>query len=870
MHMHNRLVIFLASGLLGTAAAVYAQAPSSTQTTESSSTAWPSETDSGQTGSIDTAGALSGQNGQSNAGPTNRDLAATRQQTASSSENATLTNQTLLQQQQQQLQMYFPPAPPTEFQKFVAASTGKRLNIFGADLFRRIPASFTPSNLVPADSDYVIGPDDELRVRIWGAINYSGNLRVDRSGNIYLPQIGSVHVAGLKFSELDRHLRQSAGRVYRNFDLSADLGRIRSMQVYVTGQARKPGMYTVSSLSSLVDALFASGGPAPEGSLRHILLKREGKTVADFDLYAFLLRGDKANDLRLLPEDVLYIPPVGAQVAIYGSIRKPAIYVMRDGETVGDLIDAAGKTSAMSSGTKVSLDRADQNQRRAVEFPLDANGLSARVADGDIVRLFSIVPSYQKTVILRGSIANAGRYGWHEGMHLSDLIPDRNALLSRDYWWKRSHLGLAAPEFEAAITPADPLLDELTREKPRTPQYTTNQQNQQQGTQSSSSNTSQTPQNAAGQSLSGTTQSSSMDRYRADQNSGNASIAMQTAAAEELDPETGLPKEKKSKVRLTPHEIDWNYAVIERTNPETFKTSLIPFDLGKLVLGHDASQDIALEAGDTVSIFSQSDIRVPLEQQTKYVTIEGEVANAGTYSVSAGETLRDVIRRAGGLTSKAYLYGLEFDRESARVLQQQRIDEYVRSVEQETMRSSIAFTSYASLAGQAVSQGATNPVIDQFIAQLHRIRATGRIVLDLKPESKSIDDIPALSLENGDKLIVPPAPATVNVVGSVYDQNSFLFAPGRTVGSYLKLAGGANRNADEKHAFVIRADGSVLNRSTVKSYWGNGFTDAKLNPGDTILVPEKNFKPNLSLKNTLEWTQMFSQLAMGVATVSLL
>lgn len=867
--MHNRLVVFLASGLLGAALAAHAQQTSSSQTAASSSTAWPSDTSSqsSPSGSSDTTGGIGAQSDPSaQSGPTVRDLSSTRQQTASPSEGATLTT---AQQQQLQMQMYYPPAPPSEFQKFVAASTGQRLNIYGADLFRRIPNAFTPSNLVPADSNYVIGADDELRVRIWGAINYSGNLRVDRSGNIYLPQIGSVHVAGLKFSELDHHLRQATGRVYRNFDLSADLGRIRSMQIYVTGQARKPGMYTVSSLSSLVDALFASGGPAPEGSLRHILLKREGKTVVDFDLYAFLLHGDKSNDMRLLPEDVLYIAPAGPQVAIYGSIRKPAIYEMREGETVGDLIDAAGKTSAMSATSKVSLDRADQNQRRATEFPLDATGRAARLEDGDIVRLFSIVPAYKQSVILRGSVANAGHYGWHEGMHVSDLIPDRDALLSRDYWWKRSHLGLAAPEFEPAIAPADPLLDELTREKPRTPQSAQNNAGNNQ--QNNGTGSAQTQQNATSNAATGSTQQNSgIDRYRADQNSGNASIAMQTAAAEELDPETGLPKEKKNKVRLTPHEIDWDYAVIERTDPNTFKTSLIPFDLGKLVLNHDASQDLALEAGDTVTIFSQNDIRVPLEQQTKYVTIEGEVAHAGTYSVKPGETLRDVVLRAGGLTSKAYLYGIEFDRESTRILQQQRIDEYVRNIEQETMRSSIAFTSYASLSGQAVSQGATNPVIDQFIAQLHRIRATGRIVLNMKPSSHSIDDIPALSLENGDKLIVPAQPATINVVGAVYNQNSFLFADGHTVNGYLKMAGGPNRDADAKHAFVIRADGSVINSTTMKSYWGNGFMDAKLNPGDTLLVPEKNFKPNLSLKSTLEWTQMFSQLAMGVATVSLL
>jgi protein involved in polysaccharide export with SLBB domain len=194
-----------------------------------------------------------------------------------------------------------------------------------------------------------------------------------------------VHVAGLKFSELDQHLRAATGRVFRNFDLSAELGRIRSIQIYLTGQARRPGVYTVSSLSSLVDALFAGGGPSPQGSLRHIQLKRDGKIIVDFDLYALLLRGDKSGDAPLQAEDVLYIPPAGPQVAVIGSIRAPAIYELRANETIGDALEAAGKTSALTAQTKVSLDRVEQNQRRAMEFALDATGLSAPLADGDIV-----------------------------------------------------------------------------------------------------------------------------------------------------------------------------------------------------------------------------------------------------------------------------------------------------------------------------------------------------------------------------------------------------------------------------------------------------------------------------------------------------
>ncbi len=208
------------------------------------------------------------------------------------------------------------PEMPSDFQRFVAATTGQMLPIYGATLFQNVPTTFSPNNLAPVTPDYVIGPDDQLRVRIWGQISYNGNLRVDRSGNIFLPQVGQIHVAGLQYASLDQHLREAVSRIYRNFDLSVDVGQIRAMQIYVAGQARRPGAYTVSSLSSLVDALFACGGPTAQGSLRHILVKRNGETIADFDLYALLIFGDKSKDIHLLPEDVLYIPPVGPRLQL--------------------------------------------------------------------------------------------------------------------------------------------------------------------------------------------------------------------------------------------------------------------------------------------------------------------------------------------------------------------------------------------------------------------------------------------------------------------------------------------------------------------------------------------------------------------------
>jgi protein involved in polysaccharide export with SLBB domain len=757
-----------------------------------------------------------------------------------------------------QRERLLPAELPTEFQKFVAATTGQLLPVYGANFFRNVPSTFSPNDLAPVTPDYVIGPDDELRIRIWGQVGYSGNLRVDRSGNIYLPQVGEIHVAGLSFSDLDLHVRQAVSRVYRNFDLSVDMGRIRSIQVYVTGRARRPGAYTVSSLSSLVNVLFASGGPSLEGSLRHILLNRNGKTITDFDLYALVIRGDKSKDVRLLPEDVLYIPPVGPQVAVTGSVHEPGIYELLGNESIADVLKNAGEMSTLASNSRISLDRVDQHQyRQAMEIAVDAESLKTQLVDGDILRVFSILPAYQKTVTLRGNVANPGRFGWHSGMRLSDLIPDRDSLVTRDYWWQRSHLGLAVPEFESVIS--------TIGRDPRSPETTIRG-----FTSSVSSETLSSALTARAQ--------DNVDRSNLRSQAGeirdsgnNSSLGAQVAAS---TTPRGRGESARNDVFLAAPEINWNYAVIERIDPDTLKASLIPFDLGKLVLKHDASEDRILQPGDTVTIFSQADISVPQADRTKYVRLDGEFVHAGIYSVQPGETLRDIVKRAGGFSQKAFLYGSEFTRESTRKLQQQRIDEYVDAVSAEAERGTQALAVSGSSGGASASNvSASREVGQQLISRLRQIRATGRIVLQLRPESRSIEDIPNLSLENGDRFAVPSVPDTINVVGAVYDQNSFLYVSRRTLGHYLKLAGGPTRNADSRHAFLIRADGSVISKTTANNGWnswtGNGFNEIRVNPGDTIVIPDKTLRPT-ALRNLLDWTQVFSQLSFGAAAINVI
>ena len=357
-----------------------------------------------------------------------------------------------------------------------------------------------------------------------------------------------------------------------------------------------------------------------------------------------------------------------------------------------------------------------------------------------------------------------------------------------------------------------------------------------------------------------------INALNAQQRLGNTSLAVEQGSVS-----TRVPRAtQRTEIRLLAPEIDWDYAVIERLDKDTLKTTLVPFDLGKLVLQHDISQDLELQPGDVVSIFSEGDIRVPIAEQTKLVRLDGEFVHAGVYTVQPGETLRHLMERAGGITPNAYLYGSEFTRESTRAVQQARIDEYVQSLGMRIQRGNLALAASAVTSPQDLASGASAQNSERdLLASLRQVRATGRIVLQFKPESHGLDTIPDISLEDGDRFIVPHVPEMVNVVGAVYDQNSFLFAPDRRVATYLRMAGGPNRDADRSHEFLIRADGEVVSNESSKGLWGSEFHTLRVNPGDTIVVPEKTFKPS-ALRGVLDWSQLFSQFALGAAALSVI
>jgi polysaccharide export outer membrane protein len=737
--------------------------------------------------------------------------------------------------------------PPTEFQEFIYASTGQRIRAFGADLFKGVPTTFAPVDRVPVSSDYALGPGDELLIRAWGQIDIDYRATIDRSGNIFIPKVGNISLAGISYGQLQPSLKSAIGRVFHNFELTASMGQLRSIQVFVVGQAKRPGSYTVSSLSTLVNAVFASGGPSSKGSMRHIQLKRGGKVITDFDLYDLLLNGDKSKDVNLLPGDVIYIPAVGNLVAVLGSVNVPAVYEINGSANLSDLVNFAGGLTPTAAGAKVTVERITERSIRTMdEFTLDGTGLARELHAGDVVMIRPLSARFENAVTLRGNVATPGRYPWKSGARIRDMIPDREALITRDFWAKQSELA------------KDPTL-KIRNTRTRTKNTSGNQEkaeprrdddrSEQEGMQ--------------------TNERRNLDGNRVgdgDLETGNQDRSSGENRREKNHNDSIGEVRLQNDIRRNAPEINWDYAVVQRFNRKRLSTELLPFNLGKALQDAADENNLLLEPGDVITIFSVADLRTPEAKRSKFVYLEGEFNTAGVYEVLPGETLKQLISRVGDLTKDAYLYGSVFTRESTRKIQQIRLDEFVDRLEKDVERSASSKSQNVVSNEEAIGLKERADSQRKLVEKLRLVQANGRVVFGLKPSQSSVDSLPELVLEDGDRFFVPYRPPTINVVGAVYDDNSFIYQPSRTVSYYLSQAGGGTKQADVGHLFVVRADGSVVSKAHSSGWFTGSFNSLKLMPGDTVVLPEQLDKVSV-LKGLKDWSQVISQFALGVAAI---
>jgi protein involved in polysaccharide export with SLBB domain len=656
-----------------------------------------------------------------------------------------------------------------EFQDFISVSTGHQLPLFGYNLFDA-PTTFAPVDNIAVTADYVIGPGDELLIRAWGQIEVDYRAIVDRNGMVNIPRVGSVPVSGVRYQDLTNHIRGAISRNFRNFDLLVTMGQLRAVQVFIVGRALRPGSYTVSSLSTLVNAVFAAGGPSTRGSMRSIQLKRGNQVVTEIDLYDLLLSGDKSKDAPLLPGDVIYFPPIGQLAAVTGSVNNPAIFELKGETSMGALMQYAGGLSTTAQSRRVTIERIEDRKTRAVDqFDFNAETAKRLVKDGDLISVLAILPRFENAVTLRGNVATPLRFPHRPGMRVLDLIPEKEALITPEYYRRQ-----------------------------------------------------------------------------------NFAVRVEALTQGQLS----------ANVRKLGDEINWDYAVIERLNPNDLSTSLIPFNLGKAVLENDPVNNLSLYPGDVVTVFSKSDIGAPALRRPVVVSLEGEFVYAGVYQAQPGETLRQLVARLGGVTPQAYLFGAEFTRDSTRRNQEERLKQAIIDYERDLQRAAATRARNVTSAEDAASLKAEQEAQQSMVARLRTLKPTGRIVLEL-PEEPTVANLPDIPLEDGDRLLIPQRPGMVTVFGTVFNESAFLYRNDKSVSDYLSQAGGPRKEADRGSIYVLRADGSVI--SSRSSLMGS-LSGLRPMPGDAIIVPEDLTRTTFT-KDLKDWTQIFYQFGLGAAAL---
>lgn len=724
------------------------------------------------------------------------------------------------------------------------------LRPFGYDLFSNVPTTFAPATDIPVPANYVIGPGDTFEVQLIGERGGRYTLVVGRDGVVDFPELGPIAVAGLRFEAARTLLEQRVSEQMIGMRASVSMGALRSIQVFVLGEAERPGSYTVSGLSTITHALFASGGVKPIGSLRNIELKRNGNLVQRLDLYDLLLKGDTSNDSRLLPGDVIFIPPIGTTVAISGEIQRPAIYEVPEGAAASEVLHLSGGLTPAADPRIARLERIDERRNRTV-INLDLTtpaGRGLRLQTGDAIRIESIRDTLEGAVSLEGHVHRQGKQQFYTGMKLTDLVGSLDELQPRadlHYVLIRRESG---PERKVSVVSAD-LAQAFAA-----------------------------PDSAANISLQARDRvhvfdlATSRDRIVSpilrdlERQSGRDETRQVVGIGGRVKVPGQYPLEPAMTVsgllraggsldeaayrgmaELTRYEV---------IGGERRQTELIEIDLAGVMAG-DAAADLRLQPFDFLVIREMPDWR---DQET--IAIAGEVRFPGTYPVMRGETLRSVIARAGGLTDLAFARGSVFTRAELKSREQRQLQVLAERLQRELAALSLqqAQSQEASATGQAMSAG------QALLADLRATEAVGRLVIDLEQVMsagpKSQDD---LIVKNGDRLYVPRLTQEVTVIGEVQSATSHLFQAGLTRDDYIQSSGGLTQRADSKRTFIIRANGSVA--GAPGNAWFSRGGPRNIEPGDTIVVPldAQQMKP-LTVWTSV--TQILYNIAVAVAAVN--
>jgi protein involved in polysaccharide export with SLBB domain len=608
---------------------------------------------------------------------------------------------------------------------------GTPLRQYGYSMFAANVSTFAPVDDIPVGPDYVLGPGDDLTINVWGAVDSTLVRTVDRNGRIVLPKVGDLRIWGLTFSQADRLIRDELARFFRGFQTSVTMGRLRTVSVHVVGEVCQPGVYTLSSLATVTNALYSAGGPTKLGSLREVRLLRGNVQVARIDLYDFLQRGDRTRDYRLESGDTIFVPPVGDVVAVSGEVKRPAIYEISGGTRLADVVTMSGGVTPTSYLKRVQIVRALPNAERVtLDVDLTSHYLKGDESSnppinaGDLILIHRSDPRIYNVVKLEGAVRYPGTYELKPMMRIAQLLP------------------------------ADLLLPEAYIER----------------------------------------------------------------------------------------------VEVARRRPD-LSMEIVAVDLRKAWNG-DASQDLLLKPLDEITVRTEL-------KSARTVQLSGQIARPGVYTISEGERLSSVLERAGGFTDRAFLKGALFTRAALRKIEQEQLDAFLKVQEQRLLSTASTVTVGAEKEEIASQQQALQARRDMLKILASKV-VVGRMVVRLDASDKLKGTDNDVVLTDGDTLNVPEPPQSVLVLGAVRNSTSVQYKEGASVDYYINRVGGFSREADQKEAHIVKADGSAV----------SSFTNVRtIEPGDTVVVPPKEEEKIRWMSTVRDIATIIGAALLGVAAL---
>lgn len=702
----------------------------------------------------------------------------------------------------------------------------QELKLFGYDMFAGSPTTFAPVSDAPVPVEYMVGPGDTINVQLFGKESNEYSLTVQRNGTVQFPELGPISLVGMNFEQARNFLNQKIKKSMIGIEANISMGELRSIRIFIAGDAYQPGSYTVSSLATITQALFVSGGINEIGSLRNIQLKRAGKVVGTLDLYDLLLDGDASGDLRLQSGDVVFIPANTGRVSVSGEVRRPAIYELKKGESFAQAIKMAGGLKPSAYAKDITVERFSQDHlKNVVSFDMtNLKSRKSKVKNGDFIRVNSVSERIDNAIDVAGAVTRAGQYQWRKGIRVSDILSsirgDLTEAADQDYSLIlreiNTHGDVEVIQFSIGkaisksnsednliLQPRDKVLifDYADRSALLEPVIIKLQRQTRLGTAA-----------------------------RLVEINGNVRFPG-------IYPVTNKNRVKQLLIAAGGME-EGSYTlsaeltrqlIVEDTGVRVIHRQLNLAD----VMNNEPSQNIELNSRDVLTVRT-----LPDWHETRWITVKGEVRFPGTYSIQRGETMKDVLERAGGFTDDAFPFGAIFLRESIKEKEKQQVQNLV-----DELRREIAAKALTKDGGSIAFSEA-----QLMLTQLEKVQVVGRLAIDLKAIVNG-DNQADITLEGDDELYIPARNQTVSVMGQVQYPSTHRYVADESFDDYLTVAGGPRKRADEGRAYILRANGSVI---FPEHNWLSDGT--RMKAGDTIIVPlDTEYKDRLTL-----WQQVTS------------